>query len=183
MLSPVSSYMVITDPPGSVKRLWTSFLASLVGAETTKLELQADNTPHAPSSDSMLYWSHFNLDPNPTRTRSIDDFRALVSGNVTDRVRMPALHCTVLHTIISSERPDRSSADNCMSYSRNESPKSDTMVTRHDISCFEVPFTVTTRGGLRNRIYRMGAFRVGDDESLSGGTEKEGAVLGTRLGW
>lgn len=183
MLSPVSSYMVTTDPLGSLKRLWTSLLASLVGAETPKLELQADNTPHAPSSDSMLYSSHFNFDPNPTRTRSFDDFRVLARGNVIGRVRIPALHCTVLHTTTSSEGPDRSSADNCMSCGRNESPKSDAMVTRHDISCFEVPFTVTTRGGLRNRMYRMGAFRVGDSESLSGGAKMEGAVLGTRLGW
>jgi hypothetical protein len=160
MLSPVSSYTTTMDPSRSRKRLWTSFSASLVGTETSKIELQADTTPHAPSSDSMLYSSRPSFDSNPTRTRSFDDVRVLTSGNVTGRVRIPALHCTVLHTTISSEGSERSSADNCMSCGRNVSPKSDVMVTRHDISCFDVPFTVTTRGGLRNRIYRMGAFGV-----------------------
>jgi hypothetical protein len=155
MLSPVSSQILMVVPFGSIKRLSTNFWVSTCGV---KAALHADTTPRASCSESDAYSSCVLLGSTPTRRRN-DGASNFRKGIVMGKVRMPPVHCTVLQTRTCSVSPvhANSSADNCTLYGRKESPRSEVMVIRQWTSLLDVFFSVTTRGVLRKRIYRISA--------------------------
>jgi hypothetical protein len=98
---------------GSLKHLSTNLTASWLSIRVAKGALHADTMPRLSASESFSYSSNIDFGSTPTRTRSKDEARDVGRGKVIGRLRMPAVHCAVLHTkTVPDGSDERSSADN-----------------------------------------------------------------------